>query len=117
MIRKYKNNLLRRKLRVRAKIRKVSSGIPRLSVFRSNKHIYAQIIDVINKGRVLVAASDCGVKNQVSKSDKALKVGEILAKKALRKGIKRIVFDRSGYNFHGRVEALAKAAREKGLEF
>ncbi|MBR5338261.1 MAG: 50S ribosomal protein L18 [Lachnospiraceae bacterium] len=94
---------------------------PRLAVFRSNNHMYAQIIDD-EEGSTLVAAStlDKDVKADLSKTNNveaAAKVGTAIAKKALDKGIKTVVFDRGGYIYHGKVQALADAAREAGLEF
>ncbi len=94
---------------------------PRLAVFRSNNHMYAQIIDD-TVGNTLVAAStlDKDVKAQVEKTnnvDAAACVGTVIAKKALEKGIKEVVFDRGGFVYHGKVQALADAAREAGLEF
>ena len=94
---------------------------PRLAVFRSEKHIYAQIIDD-TKGNTLVAAStvEKAVKENLevtSNVDAAKAVGEAVAKKALAKGINEVVFDRGGYLYHGRVKALADAAREAGLQF
>ncbi len=110
----------RRHRRVRKKVFGVP-GQPRLSVFKSHRHIYAQIINDL-EGRTLVAASslspECkgrGVKG--AKADTAKVVGEILAEKALKGEIRRVVFDRGGYKFHGRVKALATGAREKGLSF
>jgi len=113
---------LRRKrhLRVRAKI----SGTPekpRLAVYRSEKHIYAQIIDDV-AGRTLVSAStiDKELKEKLQKTwnkEAAVEVGKLIAKRALDKGISSIVFDRGGFKFHGRVKALADAAREAGLKF
>lgn len=91
----------------------------RLAVFRSNKAIYAQIIDD-EKRETLVAASDLGNLSNLgnlTKTEKAREVGKILAKKALKKGIKKVKFDRRSYKYHGRVKALAEAAREGGLEF
>ncbi len=90
---------------------------PRLNVYRSNK-IYAQIIDD-NKGVTLAQASskDSDIATTATKVELATKVGEAIAKKAADKGIKEIVFDRGGYLYHGRVKALAEAARESGLEF
>jgi large subunit ribosomal protein L18 len=82
---------------------------PRLSVFKSNKYIYTQLVDDEN-GKTLVAASDRNLKS-------AYEVGELLAKKAMDKGIKKAVFDRSGYKFHGIILELAKGAREGGLKF
>ncbi|HBQ50986.1 50S ribosomal protein L18 [Candidatus Daviesbacteria bacterium RIFCSPLOWO2_01_FULL_38_10] len=88
---------------------------PRLSVFKSGQHIYAQIIDDL-KGQTLVSSSD--IKNKESnKKEKAYNVGVELAKKALKKKIKEVVFDRGGFLFHGRVAELAKGAREGGLLF
>ncbi|MBE6014971.1 MAG: 50S ribosomal protein L18 [Lachnospiraceae bacterium] len=94
---------------------------PRLAVFRSNNHMYAQIIDD-TVGNTLVAAStlDKEVKAELDKTNNkeaAAKVGTAIAKKALDKGIKTVVFDRGGYIYHGKVQALADAAREAGLEF
>ncbi|EKE13542.1 MAG: 50S ribosomal protein L18 [uncultured bacterium] len=106
-----------RKNRVRAKIIGTTER-PRLSVFRSNTHIYGQIIDDI-KGKTLVAFSDLGIKAKAkeSKTQIAANVGEELAKKAIAKKIKKVVFDRNGFRFHGRVKALADGARKGGLEF
>lgn len=106
----------RRRVRVRSKI-SGSAERPRLSVFRSNKHIYAQLIDD-GKSETLAAASDVEVaKTSLSKAEAAFEVGKILAKKALKSGIKKVVFDRGGYKYHGRVKALAEGAREGGLRF
>ena len=99
------------------RIRKYLVGIdkhPRLSVFRSSKHIYAQIIDD-ESGKTLVSASD--VKETGTKSEKALKVGKHLAQKARRSKITAVVFDRGGFLYHGRVAEVAKGAREGGLKF
>jgi large subunit ribosomal protein L18 len=116
-----KELFLRRKQRVRTRLRKVSGDRPRLSVFRSSKHIYAQVIDDVD-GRTLVAASsiDKGLKEGLKTgADKAAAeaVGKLLAERAVEKGITAVVFDRGGYLFHGRVKALADAAREAGLSF
>lgn len=108
---------IRRKRRVRRKIRG-SSERPRLSVFRSARHIYAQIIDDTN-GVTLASASTVG-KERVKDSGNvkgAKKVGELIAEAAKGKNIKEVVFDRNGFKYHGRVKALAEAAREKGLKF
>lgn len=110
----------RRQRRVRKKV----FGVPdqlRLSVFKSRQHIYAQIINDL-EGRTLVAASTSSAEYKGravkgTKGDAAKVVGEILAEKALKADVRRVVFDRSGYKFHGRVKALATGAREKGLEF
>ncbi|HXG36107.1 MAG TPA: 50S ribosomal protein L18 [Dehalococcoidia bacterium] len=94
---------------------------PRLAVFRSLNHIYAQIIDD-SAGRTLAAASDLeasvqGRRNGHKKTEVATMVGELIASKAREKGIKEVVFDRGGYKYHGRVKALAEAARKAGLVF
>lgn len=88
---------------------------PRLCVYRSNQHIYAQIVDDVN-GRTLCAHSDLAVKSG-KKSDKALAVGELIAKKALDLKIKNVVFDRGGFQYQGRIAALALGARKGGLVF
>lgn len=105
----------RRAQRVRTRLRKVSAGRPRLSVFRSAKNIYAQVIDD-ERGVTLAAASSLeGDKG--SDKDAAAKVGALVAQRAIEKGVKDVVFDRGGYLYHGRVKALADAAREAGLNF
>lgn len=99
------------------KIRKKIVGTqdcPRVAVFRSDQHIYAQIIND-QKGVTLVSGSDLEIK-EGTKTEKALKVGESLAKKALDKKIKKVVFDRGGFKYHGRVEALAEGLRKGGLK-
>ncbi|HEY2178786.1 MAG TPA: 50S ribosomal protein L18 [Caulobacteraceae bacterium] len=103
--------------RVRRRLRKVGAGRPRLSVFRSAKNIYAQLIDDA-QGVTLAAASSLedGVKKGSDKEG-AAKVGALIAKRALDKGAKDVVFDRGGYIYHGRIKALADAAREAGLNF
>lgn len=111
---------LKRHLRVRKKIEGTSER-PRLNIFRSAKHMYAQIIDD-TKGVTLVAAStnDKDLKSDTTNGgniEAARKVGETIAKLAKEKGIDTVVFDRGGYIYHGRVQALADAAREAGLEF
>jgi large subunit ribosomal protein L18 len=111
----------RRRQRVRYKLRQAAKGRLRLSVFRSSRHIYAQIIDDA-AGRTLAAAStlDAGVKpNLKSGADReaATAVGKLIAERAKAAGIERVVFDRGAYLYHGRVQALADAAREGGLEF
>ena len=111
----------KRALRNRAKIKRVSSGRPRLTVFRSSKNISAQIIDDA-AGKTIVSASslDKDMKGEIAKgTDKvaAAKVGKALAERAIKAGVKEVVFDRGGYIFHGRIKALADAAREGGLNF
>jgi len=113
-----KKNQLKRQRRVRLKL-KARSNRPRLSVFRSNKKIYAQIIDD-KKGKTLVAVSekDLGkLKKKITKTEKAREVGKILAKKAKKAKIAKVYFDRGKYKYHGRIKALAEGAREGGLNF
>jgi large subunit ribosomal protein L18 len=114
-----KEKRIARHRRVRAKI-KGTKKRPRLCVFRSNKHIYAQLIDD-GEGKTLVSASDFELdakKGKKSvKSDLAKEVGKLVAQKAATKKINEAVFDRGGYKYHGRVKALAEGAREEGLKF
>lgn len=107
----------RRRKRTRARL-SGSLERPRFSVFRSNSYTYVQIIDDEN-GKTLVSASTMELKKQAKATGKALaeKLGELIAKKAVEKGIKKVVFDRGSYNYHGRVQAVAEAARKGGLEF
>ena len=111
----------RRKARVRRAIRKAANGRPRLSVFRSSKQIYAQVIDDA-EGKTLVAASTMekdlkGSLKTGADVEAAKAVGKLVAERASAAGVKQVIFDRSGYLYHGRVKALADAAREGGLEF
>ena len=111
----------RRRARVRRAIRKAANGRPRLSVFRSSKQIYAQVIDDAN-GHTLAAAStlekDLRERLKTGADVAAAKeVGRLVAERASQAGVRQVVFDRSGYLFHGRVKALADAAREGGLDF
>ncbi len=105
----------RRKIRVRAKV-KGTAERPRLSVFRSNKGMFLQLIDD-DRGHTLVSAYS----NEINKKDKkvviSFELGKLIAKKAIKKGIKEVVFDRNGYRYHGRVKAVADGAREGGLVF
>jgi large subunit ribosomal protein L18 len=103
--------------RIRAKV-KGTLKVPRLCVFRSSKHIYAQLIDD-EKNIILASASDLKlkVKENQKKIEKAREVGKLIAQKALERKIEKVVFDRGGYKFHGRVKALAEGAREGGLKF
>lgn len=115
------NNFQRRTQRVRRHLKKVAGGRPRLSVFRSSLHIYAQVIDDA-RGVTLAQASSKDrelkgkLKNGANK-DAAVEVGKLVAERAAKAGVKEVVFDRGGYMFHGRVKALADAAREGGLSF
>jgi len=111
----------RRKARVRKAIRERAYGRPRLSVFRSSKQIYAQIIDD-EKGETLVSASSMEKPNRESLKtganiEAAKVVGKLIAERAAAKGVKEVVFDRGAYMYHGRVKALAEGAREGGLQF
>ncbi len=110
----------RRRERVRFKLRQAAKGRARLSVFRSSRHIYAQIIDD-SAGRTLAAAStlDAGLKANLktgADTEAASAVGKLLAERAKAAGIERVIFDRGAYMYHGRVKALADAAREGGLD-
>ena len=116
-----KQDRLRRSARIRRKIKLVSDGRPRLSVYRSSKNIYAQIIDDV-AGTTLAAASTIdkdlrGSLKTGSDSAAAAAVGKLVAERAVKAGISNVVFDRGSYIFHGRVKALAEAAREGGLNF
>jgi large subunit ribosomal protein L18 len=116
MITQTKRNEIRQ--RIHARIREKLSGTterPRLNVYRSLNHIYAQVIDD-QKGETLVSASTIKMKNGGNVSA-AKEIGKAVAEAAVAKGIKRVVFDRGGYLYHGRIKALADAAREAGLEF
>ena len=112
-----REQMARRAQRNRTRLKKLSNGRPRLSVFRSDKNIYAQVIDDASGVTVVAASSLEGGKKQGSDSAAATEVGKLVAQRALEKGIKDVVFDRGGYIFHGRVKALAEAAREAGLNF
>ena len=116
-----KQDRLRRSARVRRKIKKFADGRPRLSVYRSSKNIYAQIIDD-SAGRTIAAAStiDKDLRDQLktgADAAAAAAVGKLVAERAAKAGVKVVVFDRGSYIYHGRVKALADAAREGGLEF
>ena len=117
-----KSNKEFRRFRIRKRIRKIIKGTPdrpRLTVFRSNKDIYVQVIDDLN-GKTLLSSSslvDDISGQKVTKTEKAKMLGKLIAEKALQSGISTVVFDRSGYLYHGRVKSLAEAAREGGLKF
>jgi large subunit ribosomal protein L18 len=111
----------RRQYRVRNRVIRDAHGRPRLSIFRSNRHMYAQIIDDA-AGKTLVAASTveaeiAGPGGVGSDTDSAGQVGKLIAERAVKLGISRVVFDRGSFRYHGRVAALADAAREAGLDF
>ena len=116
-----KQTSVRRKARVRLGIAAKAKGRPRLSVFRSSKHIYAQVIDD-QAGKTLAAASslDKDIKGKLKTGadrEAAAEVGKLLASRAKEQGVETVVFDRGGYMYHGRIKALAEAAREGGLSF
>ena len=111
----------RRKARIRRTIKAAAGARPRLSVFRSSKHIYAQVIDDL-KGETVAAASSMekdlrGSLKTGANIEAAKAIGKLLAERASAKGVKDVIFDRGGYLYHGRVKALADAAREGGLNF
>lgn len=106
---------LRRHNRVRAKV-SGTADIPRLNVFRSNRALFIQLIDDV-AGKTLASVNDAEVKVGKTKVERAKEAGKIIAKKALEKNIKQAVFDRGGYQYHGRTQAVAEGAREAGLEF
>lgn len=108
-----------KRLKIKARVRGKISGTaecPRLTVFRSNKQIYAQVIDDLT-GRTLAAASSLKIEEKLPKKEQAAKVGEMVAKNALEAGVERVAFDRNGYLYHGRIKELADAARKGGLKF
>ena len=110
---------LERRIKIKYRVRNKLSGTserPRMTVFRSNKQIYVQIVDD-SIGKTLVAASSLGLTEKIAKKEQASKVGEIIAKKAQEKGIASVVFDRNGYLYHGRIKEVADAARNGGLKF
>ena len=109
---------IERRIKIKYRVRNKISGTaerPRMSVFRSNKQIYVQVIDD-DAQKTLVAASSRGLE-KMNKTEQAAKVGEMIAKKAIEAGITTVVFDRNGYLYHGRVKTVADAARNAGLKF
>ena len=111
--------MLKRAQRVRTRLKKMANGRPRLSVHRSNKNIYVQVIDDLN-GVTLAAASTLEGEGEArggSDKEAAARIGRLIAERAKEKGVVDVVFDRGGYIYHGRVKALADAAREAGLTF
>ncbi len=110
---------IERRLKIKAHIRTKVSGTaerPRLTVFRSNSQIYAQVIDD-TKGLTLASASSLKITDKITKTEKAAQVGKAVAEAAIAAGVSEVVFDRNGYLYHGRVKQLADAAREAGLKF
>ncbi len=113
----------KRRLRIRRRIRKIISGTserPRMSVFRSNKNIYVQLIDDLSGKTIASASSLCKKVTEEkvdNKTDQAKSVGKLVAQRAKDAGVEKVVFDRNGYLYHGRVKALADSAREGGLKF
>ena len=108
-----------RRIKIKRRVRKNIFGTterPRLSVFRSNKQIYAQVIDDLT-GKTLAAASSLEIQEKAAKKAIAAKVGELIAKKSQEAGVQTVIFDRNGYLYHGRVRELAESARESGLKF
>ena len=113
------NQKIERRNRIKAHIRTRVAGTtecPRLTVFRSNSQIYAQVIDD-SKGVTVASASSLGIKEKITKTEKAAQVGKLVAQAAKKAGVETVVFDRNGYLYHGRVKQLADAAREAGLKF
>jgi large subunit ribosomal protein L18 len=112
-----------RRIRIRMRIRKKISGtnnVPRLSVFRSNKHIYVQLINDVDSSTIISASSsekEIEANSKLKKTEIAELVGKKIAERAKEKNISNVVFDRGGYKYHGRVKALAESARKEGLKF
>jgi large subunit ribosomal protein L18 len=111
-----------RRIRIKKRIRKIVSGTserPRMCVYRSNRHIYVQLINDLRGETLMYASSEAKeiLEKKGTKTEKAALVGRLIAEKALNAGISRVVFDRNGYLYHGRVKQLADAAREGGLKF
>ena len=108
-----------RRLKIKSRVRGKINGtpeVPRLSVFRSNKQIYAQVIDDTN-GKTLASASSLIIVDKLPKKEIAAKVGELIAQNAKEAGVEKVAFDRNGYLYHGRIKELADAARKGGLKF
>ena len=108
-----------RRLKIKKRVRDKVEGtkeFPRLTVYRSNKQIYAQIVDDI-AGQTLASASSLKIEEKLPKKEVAAKVGELIAQKAIEAGVEHVAFDRNGYLYHGRVKELANAARKAGLKF
>lgn len=112
-------NKIEKRNKIKARIRSRVFGTPekpRLSVFRSNKQIYVQLIDDVHS-KTLAAASSSAIADKMNKTEKAAMVGKAIAEKAIQAGVSAVVFDRNGYLYHGRVKSLADGAREGGLKF
>jgi large subunit ribosomal protein L18 len=112
-------NKIKKRLKIKTRIRSKIQGTterPRMSVYRSNKQIYVQLVDDLT-GKTLVSASSMALTDKVSKKEESSKVGEVIAQKAKEIGIQSVIFDRNGYLYHGRVKELAEAARKGGLKF
>ncbi|MFH1956744.1 MAG: 50S ribosomal protein L18 [Patescibacteria group bacterium] len=117
-MKKIKTKKVKRKIRSK-RIRSKISGTkecPRLSVFRSNKHIYLQLIND-DENKIILQVNDGELKEKSKKTDLSEKIGELMAKKAKKIGVKKVIFDKGGYKYHGRVKAAAEGARKGGLEF
>lgn len=110
-----KQKRIKRHKRIRAKVMGTES-LPRVSVFRSNRHLFVQLVDDA-KGKTVLSAGDLRNELKGDKKEKASRVGELLAQKALEKGVKKVVFDRGGFKYHGRIKSLADGLRKGGLEF
>jgi len=114
---KIKNAFLKRSYRVRGKIKRVAKGLHRLSVFRSNQHMYAQVIDDKNSNTVVAVSSlSADFKNDKNNLQMASAIGKKIGELSLKKGVTQVVFDKSGYCYHGKVKAIADGAREAGLK-
>ena len=112
-----RNNTLIRKKRNRAKLKRVNTNKPRLTVFRSTKYIYAQLIDDSKRSTIVSASSKEKALEKQNKTEMSKVVGKLIAERSLKKGIKEVYFDRGSYKYHGRVKSLAEAARSGGLKF
>jgi len=116
-----KNKKVNRRIKIKMRIRKIVNGTsdrPRMTVFRSNKQIYVQLVDDLNGSTLVYASSrDKSIDDKGNKTEQAEKVGKLIAEKAKSAGIENVVFDRNGYLYHGRVKSLAEAARKGGLKF
>jgi large subunit ribosomal protein L18 len=110
---KIKENKLQRKIRVSARIKRFST-LPQMMVFRSSKHVYAQIVDP-QTSKVLASASDIKITDKKTKTEKASEVGKMIAQKAKEAGLKQVVLNRREYKYHGRIKTLSETAKQEGL--